>query len=236
MEESDSMNDVMRKIEKLLRLAKDESATEGEVENALNFARKMMDQNNLNLSLEDFEDISNSNPSTQVNDIHVEKRSIFHPWMRQTAIAVAEAFDCKVYFIRGYKNSREYRFVGIGSDPTTAKEMYKAFIISIRALARMKYGSKWKASVHGLYALGFAKGLMDQLQEYRHNTYGSYDYDKASAIVLVKKNVIQKWTDSNLGLRRSTRKARTLYGDSNAYNKGREDAAKVKIRQKAIDK
>lgn len=154
---SDEQARVLERVRKMLRLANDAAASEGERENALRMAHATLAK--YNLTLADAKD----RPAEE------EKRGMGtmigkdYPWMRTVAQGVAELFFCKYLYvsIRGTGRVKHY-FVGKESNTIVAREMSEFVISSIDREARMyaamrgATGTMWrsfcKGASHRIYA------------------------------------------------------------------------------------
>ncbi len=114
----------LERVRKMLALANDAGASEGERDNALRMAHATLAKHNLSLV-----DVDNRTGSEKRVDLGLE--TLCWPWMRTTAHGVAELFFCKYFFVRTRKNYVKHYFVGRLSNATTASELSQYVIDSI---------------------------------------------------------------------------------------------------------
>lgn len=138
---------VLSRIRKMLALAGNEAASEGERDNALRMAHATLAK--YNLSLGDAE-IEQQEP-------RIEGRAQIspHPWARQLIESIAQLYFCKTIFFL-YRDKRQvHHFIGRQSNVVTAIEMAKYVVGSINKEARRK--ARENAGGGG-YERSFCKG------------------------------------------------------------------------------
>lgn len=126
---------IIDKIKKLLALANNSAATEGERENALHMAHNLLVKHNLEMKdLQEHE--------IKENRIFERLETFQMKWCRGVAISIAKLFFCEM-FTEGKINGTKgrYCFVGKESNATTAALMTEYVISSILREARKLYGS-----------------------------------------------------------------------------------------------
>ena len=121
--EPDETKRIVSRIQKMLRLAADAGAAEGERDNALRMAHALLAKHNL--SLTDVEASSQSNGTTAArSEPRVDTSAEFDGWVwaRDIGRSVAELFFCHYLYAKTGKASRQCRhyFVGRVSNSTTA--------------------------------------------------------------------------------------------------------------------
>lgn len=122
------MNPIVEKVRKLLNLANDSSASEGERDNALRMAHAFLAKHNLTMSTVE---ASGAEPTEE----RLRQDSEFYgrPWARTVAKAVGELFFCEYFISTSYKKNMVYHcFVGKESNVITSLEMSKYLVDSIR--------------------------------------------------------------------------------------------------------
>ncbi len=126
---------IIDKIKKLLALANNSAASEGERENALRMAHNLLVKHNLEMKdLQEHE--------IKENRIFERLETFQMKWCRGVAISIAKLFFCEM-FTEGKINGTKgrYCFVGKESNATTAALMTEYVISSILREARKLYGS-----------------------------------------------------------------------------------------------
>jgi len=147
MSEDDVVKDkVLARVRKMLALANNEAATEGERDNALRMAHAALAKYNLSLGDAEIETEPRVEDSAQISP---------HPWARYLIEAIANLYFCKTLFYL-YRDKRQvHHFVGRESNVVTAIEMSKYIVGSINREARRK--AKENPYITG-YERAFCKG------------------------------------------------------------------------------
>lgn len=153
---------IIARIRKMLALAKDAGATEGERDNALRMAHATLAKYNLELAEVETSDQHTDEP----RGLHTDS---FHgwPWARNISVSVAKLFFCRYVYSheRGRRGTRHY-FIGRTSNAVTAAEVSKFIVESIfkeagrrqRALAE---NNAWARE----FAWGAALKVRDRVKE-----------------------------------------------------------------------
>ena len=144
---------IIGRIRKMLRLANDAGATEGERDNALRMAHATLAKYNLSIS----EIETPSEPRVK----HTEQY-FGRPWSQTITHAVAKLLFCEyVYSSARQANRVQHHFIGLESNAITAGEMAKFLVTSI-----MREGKR-KARIHGqgnAYVRSFATGAANSIR------------------------------------------------------------------------
>lgn len=148
--ETQSINDrALDRVRKMLALANDASAAEGERDNALRMAHSTLAKHNLSLV-----DVDNMTTSEKRTSLELE--TMCWPWMRSTAFGIAELFFCKYFFSRVRKNYIKHHFIGRLSNATTASDLSRYVIASIvKEAAKAKRETPYAGSD---FVVSFCKG------------------------------------------------------------------------------
>jgi hypothetical protein len=148
---SDDMSKVLDRVRKMLRLANDAAATEGERDNALRMAHATLAKHNLSLSMAE---ARGATPEEERGEGRMEGKN--YPWMRTAAAAIAKLFFCEyLYVARRNGATVVHCFVGRASNTVTAQEMAQYIISSIdreaRKYSRESYtgGTGWRSFCKG---------------------------------------------------------------------------------------
>lgn len=115
------------RIRKLLATANNAGATDGERDNAMSFAMKLMAAHNLEMA-----NFTGDQSVPKEKRVKVEYESNPSPWTRRVGGAIARMFFCEMFYspIRG-KQKYLFTFVGLESNANTAMEMTAWLIKSI---------------------------------------------------------------------------------------------------------
>jgi hypothetical protein len=160
------MNDqekIISKVRKLLNLAKDAAASEGERDNAMRMAHGFLAKYNLDMAT-----VEASGGTVEGEDREQQVGEFFgRPWARSVAHSVAKLFFCSYIYV-GHRDAKRIRhcFVGRRSNATTAAAMAEYLVLSIRregkARARkMDEGHTWARS----FSLGAASTIRERVDE-----------------------------------------------------------------------
>lgn len=152
---------IINRIKKMLALANDAGATEGERDNAMRMAYNLLAKHNLTMA-------------TVEGHTNEEKReqnaSQFYgrPWALTVAQAVAKLFFCEYFYMRsGTRNHVYHYFVGKESNSVTALEMAKYLVDSIKKEAnrRMREAGEGGAAYRRSFASGAANKVWQRVNE-----------------------------------------------------------------------
>lgn len=118
---------VLSRVRKMLALAHNEAASEGERDNALRMAHAVLAKYNLTLGDAEVEAEPRVEDKAQISP---------HPWARYLIESIAQLYFCNTMFYR-YRDKRQvHHFVGRQSNVVTAIEMCKFIVSSINKEAR----------------------------------------------------------------------------------------------------
>lgn len=127
---SDDLDRVMQRIRKMLALANDAAASEGERDNAMRMVRATLAKHNLDLA-----SVENSGGVAGEERKHDSVEVRGSPWVRRVAHGAATLFFCKYYYEKGRGKYDAHFFVGRLSNVATAKLMLPWLVQSLRAEA-----------------------------------------------------------------------------------------------------
>lgn len=215
---------IIERIRKMLALANDAAATEGERDNATRFAHKLLTQHNLSMSCLD-------GPSEER-----KKQSVLgygRPWAMSLAQATGKLFFCDYFYVRvrTVRNQVLHYFVGLESNVTTSTEMTTFLVTSIRKeagkLARAGgHNATWRRS----FCVGAMVNLRNRMYELRETSkkepgtglmvVSLYDQEKAA------NEAFLKISEPGLVLK-SDRSSSKIHSD--AYNSGKAYASKLSL-------
>lgn len=219
---------IIDRIEKIMRKTRENGCTEAEVEAAARMARKLMDEHNVELA----EVLAKEERSLGAEDIveEVARKTNTGVNHEVTLInVVSDLCDVKGY-MRHYDrlDSRkiEVVFVGLPVDIAAAKMLYLELVIACRALARGNVGPGWSKK-HYWYCHGFVLGLA---QKIRDDKLRAKSKNAGTALVVVKDQLI---TEHMAKKHLITRKARSLDGEranSREFRQGVRDGREYDAR------
>jgi hypothetical protein len=158
---------ILARVRKMMRLAQNSAATEGERDNALRMAHATLAKYNLEL-VDGAESDDAPRQSDEPREQH-QSEFLGYPWAKHTAHAAATLFFCRYFYtsVRGTASIR-HNFVGRRSNAVTAHEMAKYLIDSIhreaRAYQRATTGSQ---SAYTSFATGAMYKIMERCKKLR---------------------------------------------------------------------
>lgn len=144
---------VLERVKKMLTLANDSAASEGERDNAMRMAHATLAKYNLSLSEAE---AAGTQAAEKRVDGAIETRNM--PWTRRVSHGIGELFFCKYFFVRMPKGKVKHYFVGRESNVVTAKGIADYVIKSIMREASQR--QKMEIDPHAFW-LNFAKGASD---------------------------------------------------------------------------
>ena len=236
MRSSNDQERALDRVKKMLALANDAAASEGERDNALRMAHATLAKYNLSLV-----DAQGAPQGANEKRVDLALETLCWPWMRTTAHAVAELFFCKYFFVRSKKNYVKHYFVGRMSNATTASGLTKYVIDSIEAEARR---AKRRAAFAGPdFVVSFCKGAAHKvyhrcqaLREEAEQASQAAPTAQATGTALVLASVYRNELEANsaylddvLKLKLKTSASRERRADSGAYHAGAAFGAKVQL-------
>jgi len=129
-----SQEKLIDRVRKLLRLAENEAASQGERDNAFRMANNILIKHNLAMS--EVKDVGQQ--EARVNE---DAELCIYPWARDVSNIVARAFMCKFLFQRkGFGTTGTHTFIGRAGNAVTAAEMSRFLIANIQTEQRKLYG------------------------------------------------------------------------------------------------
>jgi len=244
-------------IRKLLRLAENDAATEGEIDNALRFAHRLMTRHFLTR-----EDIGDLNQDCHVREADLESIQMAKEQVcaQATNLCTWECalsrFVCdllrSVQFYRSHKQPaltaagviktkngkpvvhERMIFYGPAEEVAVATEMYNELATTIATMARLKTGSAIRGKGR-CYGDGFVQGLCDQLGKVDSEERNSTGRDlvlRSTVIATQLRSNAKNWLAEKYGVHLCRgRGFSTSTHDWSAYAAGREDGQRTEIRQ-----
>lgn len=151
-------NPILDRVKKLLDLANNSAASEGERDNALRMAHGLLAKHNL--------DMADLNAHLQQEGREDYLNTTYGmPWCRQVSNSIAKLFFCKYYYGQKINGTKlEHHFVGKASNCTTAALMAEFVISSILRECRVR----WKhnlAPESRSFAMGAARVIRERVEQ-----------------------------------------------------------------------
>lgn len=219
---------IVSRIRKMMAIANDAAASEGERDNAMRMALKLLAKHNL--SMKQIED--SVAPEERGKTVWSERN---FPWARQIASAVSRLFFCKYYYVAySSKGVCEHNFVGLESNAVTAMEMTKYVITSVRAEAA-KYVRETGIGTPRDFAKGAALRIYARCEALRKEAEQESAAEATPGTSLVLASVYQQEQAANdaflaaMNVKLKTSKDRQHAAGSRGFWAGHEYGGKVSL-------
>lgn len=233
MAQDSDMPRILDRIRKMLALAADEAASEGERDNALRMANNLMAKHQL-----DMKDIPNSIRDRDDPLGRFELDGFGVAWTHMIRGSIARLFDCR-YFMGHKHNATKHQciFVGRASNATTAMLMSE-WVVREAIRGADKAGKHRLTPAGRSFGLGFSARLSQRVNEILANQAAAmaaeHGLDAAStsrALVVIHENAQadnDAWVAANMktGKSRSIRRGNL---DGGAYGAGQQSANVVNL-------
>jgi hypothetical protein len=225
-----NLDRVKERIAKLLRVAKDDAATQGEIDNAIRAARYLM----MEYHVEEADLAAAGSPEPAMGQATKKTRYAKIPaWEQSLAAFVARLVGGVCWykltdwqFREGrYKCASSITYFGAAEDAALAAEVYEELATAIVVMAVAKYGGAYRGD-GGMYAEGFVAGLCRQLSQMNGDlrSTGTDLATRSSAIVEAKRQRAKEWLATTQGIRLVTApRPRGAGGSLGAYDRGKMD-------------
>lgn len=155
---TDEQARVLERVRKLLALAENAAASEGERDNALRMAYNTLAKHNLDIA------------DARTADVSMDPRGEHHmdlvgyPYVRSICSIIAGLFFCDYYYTQRHGKQVRHSFVGRTSNAVTAAELSQHVINSVFKEMRQRYGSTSTAETRA-----FAIGVVNKLRRRVHD-------------------------------------------------------------------
>jgi hypothetical protein len=238
---------VKDRIRKLLNLAENDAATEGEINNAVNFAQRLMQEHHI--TQEDIHTHAADQERVEMNQEAAFTSGVkVCAWEHALANFVTEMIGSVGVYSAGTHNAttphgtmlfdnkgqpckrHKYVFYGEIEEARLATDLYTDLTRTIAAMARMRYGGALRGDGRD-YGLGFVSGLRTKLSEAKTQaqTETTALAVRCTQIVTQKRAAAGDWLKSvGVDLHRSTRRISGA-SNGNAYGQGKADGAKANV-------
>lgn len=218
----------IEKIRKLLEFSVENGATEGEVENAIKLAQRLMMKHNL--EQKDIEITS--------KDINVTV--VPSTWTGRTIMVETRAFENRLLTLFGKMYScmiiikrspitktDSYEVVGLPEDRKIVVDLYNSILPQVRTLSRKRYKESDKSlsefKFTTSYQSGFVEGMREKMTADRA-TFGKASERKDFELIVVKKEtLVTEWVANNMNIKKG--KSKPVEIDPATFEKGKEDGS-----------
>lgn len=153
---------ILRRVRKMMKLANDAGASEGERDNAMRMVHATLAKYNIAMSLVDAGDAQ-----TEEKRESLRKAFLGKPWAIQIAAAIARMYFCHYHYSTmggnaGPTQKALHVFVGRESNVVTAQEMAQFVVESVNREAQ-----RYQRSIGGRYGdyRAFAQGAAQRIRE-----------------------------------------------------------------------
>lgn len=219
---------IVNRIKKMMALANDPAASDGERENALRMSYALLAKHNLDMA-----DVQGKPMGPQ--EARQQQASEFYgrPWAISVAAAVGDLFFCKYYFRPSGKNKAIHTFTGKESNAQAALDVAESLVRSIyqEATRKMRAADEsvaWRRS----FATGAMFKIRDRIREMQSTA--PKELATSTALVLVGLRDSEKaanelfLVDQGVTLKMAPSRAkRTVSMD--AYAQGKEFGSKLNL-------
>ena len=241
------MEQIKNRINKLMAVAGDGIATEGEVNNAMDLAMKLIDKHNLDMA--EFEKKEQREEKIEYGKVQMNYSSkIMNHWEGQLALAICKLFGTVSCYRESTKSPFRHngvvqldnkgdiimtpslQFYGPINDTKEAADLFRNWTISIGTMALTRWGGIYKGA-GASYCEGFVKAIYEkvsQLDTSRQLTMATkYQLgDSTTAITLMErykliKTGARQWLNETQGVRLSKSHVTTSRNNNqDAYSEG----------------
>lgn len=238
-----NLDQIKKTVRDLLNLAENDAATEGEISNAIKFARRYMDVHQL--SEEECRLAGQKVEKFLQSTVYGETKNMAY-WETRLTGFVVEMIKSIGYFkthrhivknehgfakLDGNGNPMEkvgITYYGTDEDVALAVDMYEGLHATVATMARLKYGGAQRGDGR-TYCEGFCEGLFRKLREAEQQD----KIDVQSTALIVRSTEIAKATnlrarnwlakEQNIKLRKGSSQRRYVRNDIGAYTEGVND-------------
>lgn len=227
----DEVNEkVINRLKKMLALANNAGATEGERDAALQQSYTLLAKYNLTMAQVD----QHNNTPEEAREAQKATFPVY-PWARQIANQVAGLFFCKYYYMKlGVGKQATHVFIGKESNAATAQYMAEFVVRSVMREAAKMYGSAIAPEARN-FAVGVVSKLWDRIREIKAS-FNKKQEVETTGTALVLASLYESEAKANaswleqLGVKLKAGVNRQKgVTDSDAYVAGREFGAKVSL-------
>lgn len=215
---------IIEKVRKLLSLSQDGSATQGEIENALMFAQRLMIKHNIDQGEVYMSELDVEELRIEDECKNGESKTMYFSLLD----VIAKANNCRC-LRSGYTGHYFYRIIGFYEDRVIAFETFNKVLPILRNLTKSRYlksdRSIGRSTFMKSYQSGFISGLKNKLDADKKEFLKLEDDDKAYQLIVVKKDdLIKNWMTEKF-TKIKTAKTGGSNLDGGAFRLGRQDGS-----------
>jgi len=231
---------VIKKIQALLRMSNDKSASENEIMMSASKAQELLARYNLNLSeVKGADHIDEPIESEEINETEPAQYS---GWKGTLYGATARLYMCKYYHTRGmdenYKRVKRHVFVGRQSNRIVCKEMCKYFEQAVKRIADNHFATV-PGNYHEIRSMkrSFILGAVNSVSGKMHDRFDEMNNIPKDQIALPGTKLPQLYANEqglialwlkNKGIRLRSGGRQTIR-DGEAYRRGKAEGQGVSL-------
>ena len=231
---------VIKKIQALLRMSTDKSASENEMMMAASKAQELLGRYNLNLS--EVKDADHIDEPIEKYEFDEEESAQYSGWKGGLYGAAARLYMCRYYHTRGvdekYRKVRRHVFIGRQSNRIVCKEMCKYFEQAVKRIADNHFATV-PGNYHQIRSMkrSFILGCVNTLNKKIHEHYENMNNIPHDQVALPGSNLPKLYADEqglidlwlkNKGIRLRSG-GRTSIRDREAYMRGKSEGRGVSL-------
>ena len=238
---------IKQKLTKLLRLGECSAASQGEIDNALRMAHRLMAEHSL--TRQDLGDIHATDGG--LSNVRFTRRETYsnEPTFTAWESSLAHFVTDFVGTVKFYINQNAPVPLGLGrvatkltwygpeDDTAAASELFDELHTSASLMVIMKYGKRWAKGPGRAYVEGFVTGLTEANARAR-NALTSGDAATSSLMIVVAErqlalvNASRDWLEKSQGIKLSAGRAlRSQNGYADARASGQRDGRNYSVNQ-----
>lgn len=235
-----SIDRVKDRIRKLLALAENDGAAQGEIDNAMAFAAALMAEHHVTREEAHATAGAEERREYGYGESYTTGANL-STWESALGHAISELCGVKWYVNRNCVRKVEDRTVfgsdgkiqyaarltwyGETGDCQEAEQLYSEWARTIASMARIRYGGALRGA-GASYAYGFATALRDSIRKTPEAATGNALAVRSREIVIQKHSAASRWL-ANQGVKLGASSSRRVsIADGGAYGAGRADGAK----------
>lgn len=232
----------LERVRKLIALAEDSAATEGEIENAMKFAQKLMSEHDI-----EFADVELSpDDITEIEQEFSPANGERKYWLQDLLNIISESQNCTVVKFQKANPERTklieyFRIFGTKTEVKISQEMYIKMIPIIRNLVSSFYKEKCnrdlkhqaefrlpltipnKGKFFNDYIDGFLHGLRSKCLVNKKQLIKEDESGKYGLIVVKKDALVQSYVTSNYKIKMGSANKKRNGVDAETFIKGFQD-------------
>lgn len=233
------LDKVKDRIRKLLNVAENDAASQGEIDNAVRAARNMMHAYNLE---EDDCTLAGETP-TQMGTATAATNGVkVVLWQSKLASVVCDLIGgVSCYQNSGGSNrvvaGRHKRFGGFtfyGREDLAqlAAETYEELCTTVATMGKLKHGG-WARQEGAVYCQGFVQGLYDQIVEAdrlaQQTETGTSLVVRSNALIAQQRTEARRWLSTERGVRLHRTSKSGGSGSASTFDQGRQDGRSTNL-------